>query len=382
MERLYISSIGENIIESLFSGVLIIDKGQKIVYANSMAPELYRFTDKNHFIGKKFSEVIPSPLKEIIADQFENVIHGNNYRVNKLKFFDQDDNEKYLGASFYPLLDEMKKTIGMIINGKDITRVILESEEKKQLEKMNQELNNLLEKFKQQNSQLNLLNMRNDTVIKTILNSLSSPLTFLINIVDQLERKELFKDSQEEMEHFKGAIKQLINLRDQILEINTFEEISEDLSEFLIEDSLKNVIDQNIERIKKKNLSFELISEEPDVRFFGNSKEIESVFFYILDNAIQYTPENGKITVSTRMWESYFFITVEDSGIGIEPEDLKNIFSPFYRSKKAEQICAGNGLNLTIARNIIEKYNGTIDVESSVENGTKVTYYLKVWKKK
>jgi signal transduction histidine kinase len=99
-------------------------------------------------------------------------------------------------------------------------------------------------------------------------------------------------------------------------------------------------------------------------------EQIKQVFLNMLLNAIEATPENGKIYVKTRSYaklegEPYIQIEFTDTGCGIRPEYLEDIFTPFFTTKEK-----GSGLGLSISNQIVQDHKGYIDVESQVNKGT------------
>jgi signal transduction histidine kinase len=99
-------------------------------------------------------------------------------------------------------------------------------------------------------------------------------------------------------------------------------------------------------------------------------EQMKQVFLNMLLNAIEATPENGKICVKTRSFkkpegEPYIQVEFTDTGCGIPPEYLEDIFTPFFTTKEK-----GSGLGLSISNQIIQDHRGYIDVESQVNQGT------------
>jgi two-component system, sporulation sensor kinase E len=97
---------------------------------------------------------------------------------------------------------------------------------------------------------------------------------------------------------------------------------------------------------------------------------MKQVFLNMLLNAIEATPQKGKICVKTRSYikpegEPYIQIEFTDTGCGIRPEYLEEIFTPFFTTKEK-----GSGLGLSISNQIIQDHKGYIDVESQVNKGT------------
>jgi two-component system phosphate regulon sensor histidine kinase PhoR len=97
--------------------------------------------------------------------------------------------------------------------------------------------------------------------------------------------------------------------------------------------------------------------------------ELYTAYASILDNAIRYTPAGGEITLRTSCLNNEILAEIIDTGIGIEPEELKRIFERFYRVDKARST-RGFGLGLAIAARIIEAHGGMIEVESQVGHGS------------
>jgi PAS domain S-box-containing protein len=122
---------------------------------------------------------------------------------------------------------------------------------------------------------------------------------------------------------------------------------------------------------KNQRLSFEM----PDRSLVVNADtdRLTQVFTNLLTNAINYTGEGGSITVSIQPHDQNVSILVEDTGMGIEPEQLELIFEPFYRAiGKGE----GTGLGLTIARQIVTLHHGNLRVESTLGRGSRFTVTL------
>ncbi|MBO6178367.1 MAG: sensor histidine kinase [Selenomonadaceae bacterium] len=134
---------------------------------------------------------------------------------------------------------------------------------------------------------------------------------------------------------------------------------------------------------EKKKVVVSAAGEFPSEKIFGDEQKIRQLITILVDNAIKYTPEGGKVTVGFSEAKSgrvAFF--VEDTGIGIAKEDLPKIFDRFYRVDKARsRQMGGNGLGLAIADEIVYLHRGSIDVTSDVGKGTRFTVTLRVGRK-
>lgn len=117
--------------------------------------------------------------------------------------------------------------------------------------------------------------------------------------------------------------------------------------------------------------------EEGQIVMMGDPDRIEDAISILVDNAAKYTPEGGRVAVRSRRRRETIIIEVEDTGVGIPPEDLDSIFDRFYRSDASRsKETGGFGLGLPIAKTIIDGAGGTIEVESELGAGTRFTLRL------
>ncbi len=159
------------------------------------------------------------------------------------------------------------------------------------------------------------------------------------------------------------------------------------ISEF----SLSKLIKQIVEIVRSKaesgkiDLQFEIINNGHnvsrvngrDLRFRGDTKRIRQVLLNILINAIKFTPENGTVILRAWLEDRYAVFEIEDSGIGIEEEQIPRLFKKFHQlNPNYNRNYAGMGLGLAITQQLVELHGGWIDVESIVGSGSTFTVRL------
>ena len=133
---------------------------------------------------------------------------------------------------------------------------------------------------------------------------------------------------------------------------------------------------------KRISLDLDLAPGLPHI--LADEDRTVQVLTNLTGNALQYTPEGGRITISAKQVGNEVQIAVRDTGIGIPPEHLANIFDRFYRVDKSRsrQSGGGSGIGLTIARAIVEAHGGRIWVESAEDgNGSTFTFTLPIVEK-
>jgi two-component system phosphate regulon sensor histidine kinase PhoR len=122
-------------------------------------------------------------------------------------------------------------------------------------------------------------------------------------------------------------------------------------------------------------LSFECASANPKVS--GDEDGLRSVITNLLSNAIAYTPKGGYVGVRVDEREDRILLTVRDSGIGIPKEEHDGIFTEFFRASNARAMSeVGTGLGLAIVKANVERYGGTIELESEEGKGTLFRVFL------
>jgi signal transduction histidine kinase len=127
----------------------------------------------------------------------------------------------------------------------------------------------------------------------------------------------------------------------------------------------------------EKNLVVDADFEEEDIPVRADPDAIERVVYNLMHNAIKFTPAGGKISLITRKSRDTAEVTVRDTGIGIEPEELDMIWDRFYKSDKSRsRDKTGTGLGLAIVRNIVNEHGQTIRAESKPGEGTAFTFTL------
>ncbi len=122
------------------------------------------------------------------------------------------------------------------------------------------------------------------------------------------------------------------------------------------------------EHFEQKNLSFELKVPKQLVQIDGNKELLHILFFNLVNNAIKYTPDGGRIQVQLTMADEAAVVEISDNGIGISEENLPFIFTRF---KKFQESGNNFGLGLALVKKIVDYHHFSIEVFSKVNEGTR-----------
>ncbi|MEH7459075.1 HAMP domain-containing sensor histidine kinase [Bacillus sp. JJ1127] len=146
-------------------------------------------------------------------------------------------------------------------------------------------------------------------------------------------------------------------------------QIEMDKKNFVLDELLQEVVDpyKEIAAYQEKKM---ILKVESKVSFIGDRERIHQLIVILLDNAMKYTNEGGKIQIGCIQTGTSITMQVKDDGIGIKEEDISRLFDRFYQGDKARTKSEGAGLGLSIASWIVEKHYGKITVKSKLGEGT------------
>ncbi len=118
---------------------------------------------------------------------------------------------------------------------------------------------------------------------------------------------------------------------------------------------------------------------QPVPSVLGDAQWLKQALINLLDNALRYTPTGGAVTIRLQAVGQEVTVEVEDTGHGIEPENIPHLFERFYRTDWARaKDSAGTGLGLPIVKEIMDAHGGSISVTSEVNKGSAFTLRLPV----
>lgn len=269
---------------------------------------------------------------------------------------------------------------------KDIAQRIAKGDFTKRIDiKSKDELGILAESFNSMAGELQqkIDNMRNMDNIRTdfvanVSHELKTPLTSIKGFIETLEDGAM--DDKINRGRFISIIKKhterITSIINDLLSLSELELGKDRINKERF--SLKNLTDEVVmgfgHALSAKNITLSVNYTGEDFIVNADKLKIEQILVNLIDNAIKYSHNGGKIKVFLSEKKDIFIIGIEDSGIGIPSQHLGRIFERFYRVDKARsRKLGGTGLGLAIVKHIVGLHNGNIDIESQVNQGTKIT---------
>lgn len=333
----------EKIFDSLKDGLIVFDKENKVSLINNSAKEILRIDEK--IIGKSIEDFFNFPkLKNLfflLGSEIKEVFRKELVIEKNL----------ILEITSIPVLEKGERIASVIVIH-DVTR-------EKTVEKLKSEF------------------------VSVSAHQLRTPLASLKWGLETLLKERMGKLNEEQKKLIKkalGSSERMLDLVNDLLNVVKIEEgkYIYRLVSVRVEDLVRSAIDLFQEKIREKQIQFEfrLPSKKlPKVKV--DPEKISSVIQNLLDNAIRYNFQGGKITINLSQKNKEIEFSIEDSGIGIPENEKENIFQKFFRSSNAIKTePEGSGLGLFVSKNIIETHGGKIWFESKEGKGS--TFYFTI----
>ena len=206
--------------------------------------------------------------------------------------------------------------------------------------------------------------------VANVSHELRSPITSIRGFAEGLADGVIPKEEEPRvLQMIAGESRRMSTLIDDLLALSRLERDDAELdwSIFDINEMLRRAIIRRMTDLDRKriDISCELAADPCLVR--ADSDRIEQVVINLLDNAIKFTPEDGKIVLASEVRDNLAEITVRDNGVGIAPEDREKVFDRFFTADRAHTSGKGTGLGLSICQRIMEMHGQTISLLDSSE---------------
>ncbi|OES46705.1 ATP-binding protein [Domibacillus iocasae] len=214
-------------------------------------------------------------------------------------------------------------------------------------------------------------------LVSTVSHELRTPLSSVLGFTELLLHKQLKPEKQKKyLETIYKEAKRLTNLINDFLDLQRMEAGSQ---VYQIEElQINEIAVEAVARFRSESSHpIVVVDEATDVRIEGDKERLAQVLTNIIGNAIKFSPDGGHVTLNLSNEENQVVVSIRDEGIGIPAEAVPKLFNKFQRiDNSARRKIGGTGLGLAICREIIEKHNGMITIESEEEKGTTVRFSL------
>jgi signal transduction histidine kinase len=235
---------------------------------------------------------------------------------------------------------------------------------------------NIKRQIDQQNKQLIDADKQKMQFFRFTSHELKSPIVAIKSAVDGVIKNysdKMDKRATDLLGRASLRSEQMLEIIRELLELsrNRVQFTKEKKDRIDLHELITDIIEQQNQQLEEKKIICNLELTSDPVEIYGLKEDFKQIIMNLLSNAIRYTRADGLITIKTNRKAGEIEITLTDTGIGIDKHDLTKIYDEFFRSENAKQeVQIGTGLGLSIVKQIVDNYEGKIDVKSDLGKGT------------
>jgi two-component system NtrC family sensor kinase len=188
---------------------------------------------------------------------------------------------------------------------------------------------------------------------------------------------ELSNQQREFIQRVRTSVEQITLLVSDLLDLGRIEAGLDGAKENLeLSGLVKESTQRSKELLEAKGLQISMELQDNTTRVLADPLRMKQMVGNLLENAIKYTPEGGRIRLEVETEDEQVILRVKDSGPGIPPVDQPYLFDKFYRASNVCEDTPGTGLGLSIVKSIVDNHDGRIWVESKLGQGAVFTVVL------
>jgi PAS domain S-box-containing protein len=391
--------------EHATEGIILTNSAGKIVLINPAATRLFDY-EKEELLGESIETLIPArfhgkhehyrhsfyqhPSNRTMGhgrDLFARTKNGREFPVEVSLSHYQQKNEFFVIAFLVDITERKKAELELVNQKKQLEQITadmrklnteLESkveertlilrEALQELERSQQEVSEALNKEKE-------LNEIKSRFVSMASHEFRTPLSTVLSSAALIGKYTQSEDQDKRDRHIKrikDSVRHLNVLLEDFLSLGKLEEgrIRAECTPFNVRDFQAEVVDE-MKTILKEGQSIEPSFTGED-QFDTDSRLLKNILINLLSNAAKFSPENAEIRLNIRNNGDRLVVAVIDQGVGISEEDQQHLFSTFFRGKNVVNI-EGTGLGLHIVKRYVELLHGTIELTSTLDEGTCVT---------
>lgn len=352
VEELNVSHVSRDFLNSIYNNIndylIVISETGVIKNINNSFLDSLQYTPKN-VIGFHIKKILNPHDLPLVNEKIQFVLNGSKILDIGINFIHNNKTSSIPTSCSFSLIKE-KGQKNILISAKDMTALL-----------------NAKELLKDKNEELNLF-------VYKASHDLKSPVSSMLGLMNLLRKTNNIEEIRSYNSYLERAIEKLDTILNELLIIGKIVHGELTLSSIDLESIIMNILDS----IVYENINFEVkLNIAPSAKFILSEKSlIQSIFFNLIDNACNYrnlSENNPYLNIDIVKTDNGVCIVLKDNGMGINENDLNNVFKMFYRANTDRE---GTGLGLYIVKSSIQRLGGNIKLESTPNVGSTFTINL------
>lgn len=332
-------SFASTILENIPHGAFLLDPDGKIKYASGTVAKEFNALPQD-LVGANVVKMMEPAYREKFEERWEELKQKLTLFEFEMRYLTGRGKVEPGLISVAPVLSPQGNFDGAVLLGVNLSKV--KEEEKKRL-------------IEERLANMGLLASKLSHELRNVLGAMSNSIYFL---------RQTLKDSEDKVKRHLEILGQQVDTGTHL--VASILDFARPQEPSFYPISLNQVIQQALEQVPLTQEVEVVMSLDPNLpSISGDAHLLMQVIINLIYNASQAMPQGGKITLKTRVEDNLAVAEVQDTGAGMEPDFLKNLFKPFHSGKPR-----GMGLGLSISKDTIEKHGGNIQVQSKTGEGS------------
>lgn len=320
-------------LDSSVDAVAALDADSLVTYANRAAGAVFNCSAEE-LVGRRLAYILPND------DVVEALRTSRDRRVPQTCVVERSPGE-WLQVSIAPIVDGGGwNSLILIYDVSEVTRV----------ERMRREF------------------------IANVSHELRTPLAGVKSVLETLEGGALTDEAtaREFIARADAEVDRLVRLVEELLELSRIESGEVPMAQDAVD--MDEVLRDAVGRLKhaaaQANVTLHLETTAGDRMVIGDADRLERAVINLISNAVRFTPEGGSVTLTRTVNDGVLTVSVRDTGVGIDPDQMPRVFERFYKVDRSRQQERGTGLGLAVVKHTIEAHGGKVGAESTPGAGS------------
>lgn len=361
----YDTLIGPTERQQLLAGNEVTKIGYEKRFERQIISVILPFTDQNRLEGIIYLYYPLAKISELAKEEVILLITGAVMFLIIAAFFVYQGTRRLLQP-----LANLQQAVNQMAAGDYQTRVEVTSKD---------ELGSLSSAFNQMASSIQQEDEAQKSFLATVSHELRTPISYVKGYSEAIQNGLIDEHKRDEaIQLIARESARMERLTNELMQLARKDEAGQSIvaDPLVLAETIRDALSLLEQKAKAKNIQIDQRLDE-DLIVIGDEEKLKQVFINIVENAIHYSPENARVIIESKQINQEVQISIIDVGIGVPSEDLPHLTERFYRVNKARsRTDGGSGLGLSIVNQIVKQHQGSLKINSKLQQGTSVIVAL------